>query len=92
MSNERIRSVQLPPDLHERVKQYAADNNLSVSAAISEIMAAYAAGDPLPVRKRRTKRVTIWVNPETYLAFIKRARREDVTIAAALEAALEASL
>lgn len=89
---DRIRSVQLTPELHERIKQYASDNNLSVSAAISEVMAAYASGDPLPVRKRRTKRVTIWVNPETYLAFTKRAKSEDVTIAAALEAALEASL
>lgn len=92
MTDARVRAIQLPDDVHERVKKYAAANNLSVSAAVAEIMAAYASGNPYPARKRQSKRIGIWIQPEVYAAFRKRAREEKVTIASALEAVLEEAL
>lgn len=86
----QIRSIYMPEALHEIIRNYAADNNMSVSEAVREFMDVYATGKPLPARKWRTKRVSLWVDVDQFTAFSKRASNEGVTLAAALEAVIDA--
>jgi hypothetical protein len=84
-AQHKIRSVWLPPSLYARVEAFAAANALSVSEALREFMRAYAKGKPLAAPQRSTRRVTIWMDPEEYVAFAQRRKDDGVTIAAAVE-------
>ena len=89
---KRIKHLRLTPEMYARVERYAEDNGLSHSEAIREVMEKYAKGLPVVGRRSRSRRVTLWIEPEEYHAFAKRAQGEGLTIVAALEAALEATL
>jgi len=90
---ERIQTMRMKPDLYERVEQYADDNALSVSEALREILTSYANGETTPPeRKRRSRRVAIWIDPIEWQKFRVRALNDKVSITDAIEAAVEDSL
>lgn len=70
-----IRSVQLDPSQHERLRLYASDNQMSVSEALREVLDYYVDHELQAKRKRRSKRVTFWIAPERYLAFTKKLEK-----------------
>lgn len=88
-----IRSTMVYPALKDRLEVYAADNGMSVSAAIGAIIHDTVSSDvPIP-RRRRTKRVTFWVSDkDEFIAFQKKAEAQGETLTSALEKAIEAAL
>jgi len=86
-----IRPVYVDPHLHEEVKKYADTHGTSVSEVLRDAMAGFTAGS-YPARRRIFKRVNIWVEPEEYAAFVKKAKESGVTIRHALEIAMEETL
>lgn len=89
---EHAKHVRLTPTLRAKVTAAAARTGRSESEVVREVMAKYAAGLPIAPRQSRSSRLSLWIEPQEYSAFAKRAQREGVTIAAALEAALEEAL
>lgn len=90
---ERIHPTRVTQDLYDRVAVYADDNSLTISEAMREILAAYANGEVMPPeRQRRTRRMSLWVEPEDWLKFTNRAARDGVTITDAIEAAIKEAL
>lgn len=90
---ERIQTFNVTQPWYDRVEQYADDNSLSISESFVEILTAYANGDvPPPKRQRRSRRVAIWIAPSSWSALRKRASKDGVTIADAIEAAMDAAL
>lgn len=86
-----IGSVSLHEETKERISQYAADNEMSFSEAVAEIKKAYVTGEFPPGRKRRMKRVTIWIKPgdkQDHLEFMRRIRADRSTASAVIEATL----
>lgn len=91
--SERIHSLRVTENLFNRVEAYADDNSLSLSEAMREILSAYANGDVLPPeRQRRTRRMSVWAEPEEWIKFTNRAARDGVVIADAVEAAIREAL
>jgi hypothetical protein len=86
---QRIKHIRLTPEMYARVERYAADNGMSVSNAIREVIAKYVDGLPVVGRRSRSRRVALWIEPETWHAFAEKAQGEGLTMVAALEAAME---
>lgn len=86
---ERIKHLRLSPEVYARVRQYAKINGLSNSEAIREVMAKYVAGLPVTGRQSRSRRVSLWIEPQDYKAFTDEAHKNGLSIVGALEAALE---
>lgn len=90
---DRIQTVRVTDDLYDRVATYADDNSLSISEAMGEILSAYANGDVMPPkRKRRSRRMSIWIDPAEWVNFRKRAARDKVSLSDAVEAAIKEAL
>lgn len=87
-ADERVKSIYLPKSLRQRMKDFADANGMSVSEVVAEFMDAYASASVPPARERSTERVTIWVDPQRYIAFTRKVKKEGTTIAGALEAAM----
>jgi hypothetical protein len=92
-SNDRIRSVFIDPNLHADVEAFAAANGMSVSEVLREAMNGFSTGS-YPVRRRTLKRVTMWIDPNEYVAFTEKVRQSKpkITIREALALALEKML
>lgn len=87
---ERIKQIRLHEDTHARVQKYAEDNAMSVSEALREVMELFVTDAVPPVRKRRTKRISVWfTDVKDYLAFANKAKKEGLTIGEAVDSALE---
>lgn len=87
---ESIKILSVNQPLYDRIAQFAEDNAMSVSEVMREAIEMYATGSvPRPDRKRRTRRVGIWIPPAEWMAFKRRITKEDTRIADAIEAALE---
>jgi len=87
-ADERVKSIFLPRSLRRRLTAFAEANGMSVSEVVAEFMSAYVSGEAPPARERTTERVTIWVDPKSYVAFTRKVKDQKTTIAAALEAAM----
>lgn len=73
---ESIHSMQLPIRLHDRIKEFADANNMSVSEVLSGAMESFLSDSaPLPQAKPQTRRVTYWADPELRAAFITKVRK-----------------
>ena len=93
MADERVQSVRMTQPLYDRIAAYADDNSMSVSEVIVEMMRTYARGEVAPPeRHRRSRRVSIWIDPTEYIQFTNRAQHDGVSITDAVEKALEESL
>lgn len=88
-SHEPIKSIRMPPHVHERLRSYADENSMSVSEATRIAMEAFAEGGAASAPRPKSKRVTIWIHPDDFLAFTRRAKKSNVTQAAALEQGLD---
>lgn len=90
---EKIQSLRMTETQYARLAQYADDNSMSVSEALREILGTYSRGEVAPPqRRRRSRRVSIWMDPADWLRFTNRAANDHVTITDAIEAALEEHL
>ena len=89
-ADERIQTFRMTDELHARVATYADDNSMSVSEALREILGVYARGEVTPPdRKRRSRRVSMWIDPEDWVAFTTQAEKHKVSITDAIQAAIE---
>jgi hypothetical protein len=84
----RVRPVYLDPALLTLIKDFADRNGMSESEAIREAMHGFESGQYEP-RERVLARKNIWIDPDEYAAFTKKAAESGVTIRHALEIALE---
>lgn len=90
---DRIKSFRLSESDYKAVAEYADVNSMTVSEAMREILGVYARGEVTPpARKRRTRRVAIWIDPAEWIAFRKRADHDKVQISDAIETAIREAL
>jgi hypothetical protein len=89
---ESIRQFALRPDLADEVKAFATANNMSVSEVLREAIETWTKGEVPPLRIRRTKRMSVWIAPDRFVAFQRKAAEEEIPQVDALEAALRVIL
>lgn len=88
-ANDSIHNVFMKPEHHKQLKEYAEDNNLSVSAALSELIETYVTEGVVPERKKRSKRVTFWMSPKLWARAKALARKSSMTVTEMVEHAME---
>lgn len=89
-AHEKIQTLRMTDELHARVTKYAEDNQMSISEALRELLGVYARGEVTPPdRKRRTRRVSMWIDPNDWATFTIRAANDGVQITDAIEAAIK---
>ena len=86
---ESIKSINMKPELHDQVSRYAAENGISVSQAIVEHIESFVSGNPTIKRRRRSRKISVWIQPQLWARFRARADREKITVTELIEHALE---
>lgn len=84
-----VKVLNMRPEVDARLQAYADANNMSASEAAREVIAAYVDGEPIPHQEGRSKRRSIWVTPEMWARFVKKAETEEVSKAHAFEVTFE---
>ena len=85
---EAVRVFTLTPGLDELLTGFAEENSMSVSEVIREAIQSWTGVDTPPIRKRRTRRRSVWIQPELFVEFQRKAAASGLTQVEAIEAAL----
>lgn len=85
---ESVQVFTLTPGLDELLVGFAEENSMSVSEVIREAIESWTGNDTPPIRKRRTRRRSVWIKPESYVEFRRKAEASGLTQVEAIEAAL----
>lgn len=87
---EKLQTIRMTDELYDRVAQYADDNAMPVSEALREVLGAYARGEVTPPdRRRRSRRVSLWIDPTLWTQFKVRSAHDGVSITDAIEEAIK---
>ena len=71
---ENIRTTRLSEKTVEKMDAYAADNHLSRSELIRELITSWLE-DKTPIHSvRRTKRISFWIDPNVYMRFNRKVQ------------------
>lgn len=85
---ESARAFRFTPEIDDMLTKHAEDNNMSVSEVVREAIHVAMTGEIPPLRRRRTRRRTLWIDPEEYVKFQRKADAAGLSDTDALEAAL----
>lgn len=86
---QSIKAIRLKPQLDDELTAYAADNGISKSDAMRDLIDAFLSGNPPVKHRRRSRRISVWMPPDLWARFSARARREKVTLTELVEHVLE---